>query len=203
MVLKANCVSLALLALVVFSSSLAACSGNGPGSGQYQQGGQNQGGGQYQGGQYQGGSSPYQQGATTPLAPAQGQGNPQAPQGVQSQNLQGQAPALYETEVQQAQANHAIKQMVTITTRVKRMLPEDRKGRAHEKFLLGLQDGSTVLVAHSIDSAPYVPVQPGDIVTIHGEYIWNAKGGLIHWTHHTDSPRHEGCWIDFNGQRYQ
>ncbi|MBL0187491.1 MAG: hypothetical protein IPP97_17300 [Candidatus Obscuribacter sp.] len=102
MVLKANCVSLALLALVVFSSSLAACSGNGPGSGQYQQGGQNQGGGRYQGGQYQGGSSPYQQGATTPLAPAQGQGNPQAPQGVQSQNLQGQAPALYETEVQQA-----------------------------------------------------------------------------------------------------
>lgn len=180
MVLKANCVSLALLGLVVLSSSLAACSGNGQGG------------------------SPYQQGATTPLAPVQNAPAPgQGQQYSQTAGVPAQAPALYETEVQQAQANHAIKQMVTITTRVKRMLPEDRKGRAHEKFLLGLQDGSTVLVAHSIDSAPYVPVQPGDIVTIHGEYIWNAKGGLIHWTHHTDSPRHEGGWIDFNGQRYQ
>ena len=51
--------------------------------------------------------------------------------------------------------------------------------------------------------APTVPIQAGNVVRIHGEYIWNRLGGLIHWTHHSDSPKHESGWIEFNGQRYQ
>lgn len=139
--------------------------------------------------------------------------NPNSPGGQATATLQaapqqavdpqtGQ-PLLNDSEVLVAQDSHAVKTMVTATMQVKKLLAYDMKGRAHQKFLLNASNGTTILVAHSIDSAPKVPIQPGDVITIHGEYIWNAKGGLIHWTHHSDTPRHEGGYIDFNGSRYQ
>ncbi len=108
-----------------------------------------------------------------------------------------------ETEVAAAQNNRASHVQVTCTLPVKRMLRPDDKGEKHEKFLLQLSNGSTILVAHNVSRAPSVPVEAGDIVTVHGEYIWNNKGGVIHWTHASDTPRHEGGYIDFKGQRYQ
>lgn len=154
------------------------------------------------GAQDQSPNSNIQTGAQTPFDPSQYRAQGQVQNQNQIQNQAG-APTLYEDEVLAAQNNRAVKVEVTCTTRVKKLLPEDTRGRRHQKFLLGLSNGTTVLVAHSIDSAPYVPISPGDVITLHGEYIWNAKGGLIHWTHHSDSPRHEGGYIDFNGQRYQ
>ncbi len=108
-----------------------------------------------------------------------------------------------ESEVAAAQSNRASHVQVTCTLPVKRMLRPDDKGEKHEKFLLQLSNGSTILVAHNVSRAPSVPVEAGDIVTVHGEYIWNNKGGVIHWTHASDTPRHEGGYIDFKGQRYQ
>ncbi|MEL7054408.1 MAG: DUF3465 domain-containing protein, partial [Cyanobacteria bacterium J06588_5] len=43
----------------------------------------------------------------------------------------------------------------------------------------------------------------GDRVSVKGEYEWNDRGGLIHWTHHDPRNVHEGGWIDHNGLRYQ
>ncbi len=132
---------------------------------------------------------------------------PSAPQVAIDQQVpidqQSGVPVLNDQEVLAAQNAQAVKTMVTATMPVKRLLPADTKGRAHQKFLLNASNGTTILVAHSTDSAPEVPIQPGDVITIHGEYIWNKKGGLIHWTHHSDTPRHEGGYIDFNGKRYQ
>lgn len=109
---------------------------------------------------------------------------------------------LQDTEIIAAQSQHA-RQYVTVSALVKRLLKDDTKGIPHQRFLIELSNGTTVLVAHNTDRAPRVPVQQGDIVTIHGEYIWTEKGGTLHWTHHSDSPMHEGGWIEFNGQRYQ
>ena len=92
---------------------------------------------------------------------------------------------------------------VTGKVRVYKLLAEDDEGLRHERFLVMLSNGRTVLVAHSIDRAPRVPVNPGDVVVLHGEFIDNEKGGVIHWTHHSDSPKHEGGWILFNGKRYE
>ncbi len=176
---------LAALALMLLSLGLTACSNSSLTASRA-------------GAQDQSSGGNIQSGAQTPFDPSQYRAQGQA----QYQNQTG-APALYEDEVLAAQNNRAVKVEVTCTTRVKKLLPEDTKGRRHQKFLLGLSNGTTVLVAHSTDSAPYVPISPGDVITLHGEYIWNPKGGLIHWTHHSDSPRHEGGYIDFNGQRYQ
>lgn len=137
--------------------------------------------------------------------------------------LQGQAPgAAYEGPSQYAQSydsagmdscddlslvtaqNQRAKNVrITATARVKRLLPDDRKGNPHQRFLLGLSNGTTVLVAHNIDLAPYVPLQQGDTVTICGEYIWNEKGGVLHYTHHTTNSHHQGGYIQYNRQTYQ
>jgi Protein of unknown function (DUF3465) len=102
-----------------------------------------------------------------------------------------------------AQDQHAIKQQVTFTAPVKKLLPDDRQGSKHQKFLLALDNGSTILVAHNIDLAPYLPIQPGTIINISGEYIWNRKGGLVHFTHHATRRGHMGGWVEVGGQRYE
>ena len=89
------------------------------------------------------------------------------------------------------------------TARVRKLLPDDTIGLPHQRFLVGLSNNSTVLIAHDIKYAQRVPVQAGDQVTIRGEYIWNQLGGVVHWTHHSDTFRHEGGYIEMDGNRYQ
>jgi hypothetical protein len=48
-----------------------------------------------------------------------------------------------------------------------------------------------------------VPVAVGDHVIVHGEYVWNAQGGLIHFTHHDPQGTHEGGYIQENGKTYE
>lgn len=126
---------------------------------------------------------------------------------------QGQSPLVRQSgaalstspdaEAIRAQELQLVKVPLAVTAQVKKMLKYDDRGLPHEKFLLLLSNGSTILVAHNTKMAPYVPIQEGDIVTVKGEYIWNAKGGLIHWTHHTDTPNHQGGYIEFKGKRYE
>lgn len=106
-------------------------------------------------------------------------------------------------EVLRAQSAHLVNAPVTVSARVLKILREDIEGTPHQKFLIILSNGSTVLIAHNIQMAPQVPIQEGTFITIHGDYIWNAKGGLIHWTHHSDTPKHGDGWIYYNGRRYQ
>ncbi|HEY9793747.1 MAG TPA: DUF3465 domain-containing protein [Candidatus Obscuribacterales bacterium] len=106
-------------------------------------------------------------------------------------------------QVLSAQQNRDRYVEVTVNAPILKMLPEDTRGLPHEQFLLGLSNGTTVKVAHDTKLAPRVPLQQGDVVRIHGEYIWNERGGVIHWTHHSPNGRHEGGWIDFKGMRYE
>lgn len=123
---------------------------------------------------------------------------------ISGNNIAARAQSGFDqTQILYAQASGLSKVEVLFAARVKKLLPDDTQGLPHQRFLLELNNGTTVLVAHDTKYAPKVPIQPGDIVTIQGEYVWNKKGGLVHWTHHSDSPRHRGGYIDFNGQRYQ
>ncbi|MEM7282987.1 MAG: DUF3465 domain-containing protein [Pseudomonadota bacterium] len=86
---------------------------------------------------------------------------------------------------------------------VDRVLPDDNKGSRHQRFLLRVTDGHTVLVAHNIDLASKVPLSRGDSISLRGEYEWNEKGGVIHWTHHDPQGRRDGGYIQFEGERYE
>lgn len=87
---------------------------------------------------------------------------------------------------------------------IRRVLSDDNKGSAHQRFIVALSSGQTLLIAHNIDLAPrVVGLREGDIVSFSGEYEWNAGGGVIHWTHRDSSKRHPPGWIRHNGAVYQ
>lgn len=87
---------------------------------------------------------------------------------------------------------------------VTRILADDSDGSRHQRFVLRLASGQTVLVAHNIDVAPRVTgLKEGDSVRFYGEYAWNAEGGVIHWTHRDAKGRHAAGWVKHNGRTYQ
>ena len=87
---------------------------------------------------------------------------------------------------------------------VVRILTDDNDGSRHQRFILRLDSGRTLLVAHNIDLAPRIPeLREGDAVAFSGEYEWNDRGGVIHWTHDDPQGRHAAGWLQHNGRRYQ
>ena len=87
---------------------------------------------------------------------------------------------------------------------VSRILDDDREGDRHQRFILALGKGRTLLIAHNIDVAPRIEgLDVGDAVSFHGIYEWNDKGGVVHWTHHDPQGQHEAGWIRHRGRTYQ
>jgi len=87
---------------------------------------------------------------------------------------------------------------------VRRVLSDDDDGSRHQRFILELADGQTLLVAHNIDLAPRLTsLDRGDTVAFFGEYEWNADGGVIHWTHRDPARRHVAGWLRHEGRTVQ
>ena len=94
--------------------------------------------------------------------------------------------------------------LVTGAGQVSRILGDDSIGERHQRFILRLPSGQTVLIAHNIDIAPRVEgLNVGDTVSFHGEFEWNDKGGVVHWTHHDPQGSHESGWLKHAGRTYQ
>jgi len=88
--------------------------------------------------------------------------------------------------------------------RVIRVLPDDVDGSRHQRFTVQLASGQTLLITHNIDLAPRIAgLKVGDSVGFNGEYVWNEKGGVIHWTHHDPQGQHVAGWVMHKGKRYQ
>jgi uncharacterized protein YceK len=87
---------------------------------------------------------------------------------------------------------------------VDRVLSDDMEGGRHQRFILRLASGRTLLIAHNIDIAPRLSgLSVGDSVEFRGQYEWNDKGGVVHWTHHDPSGRHQAGWLKYGGVTYQ
>jgi len=93
--------------------------------------------------------------------------------------------------------------MVEFEARVDRILRDDLEGSPHQRFILKLDNGHTVLVAHNIKLAARVPLQEWDLVTVRGEYEFNAQGGVVHWTHRDPGMGIKHGWIEHKGLRYE
>jgi len=87
--------------------------------------------------------------------------------------------------------------------RISRVLRDDNEGARHQKFILELDDGHTVMVAHNIDLARRIPARENLLLIVRGRYEWNDRGGVIHWTHHDPEDRLQGGWIEVDDVRYQ
>ncbi len=94
--------------------------------------------------------------------------------------------------------------MVDITGTVQRLLADDEKGSRHQRFIVKLSSGRTLLIAHNIDLAPRIDaLKVGDKIELRGQYEWNPRGGVIHWTHHDPDGRHEAGWIRHRDKLYR
>ena len=85
---------------------------------------------------------------------------------------------------------------------VVRLLHDDEEGERHQRFVLDLRNGQTLLLAHNLDIAARAPVGLGDRVAFRGIYEWNPQGGLVHWTHRDPAGTEEGGWIRFRERQF-
>jgi hypothetical protein len=87
---------------------------------------------------------------------------------------------------------------------VEKVLKDDLEGSRHQRFIVRLASGQTLLIAHNIDLAPRVAsIAVGDAVSFFGVYEWNRNGGTVHWTHHDPKGKHPGGWIRHQGKTYE
>lgn len=87
---------------------------------------------------------------------------------------------------------------------VEKVLKDDTDGSRHQRFILNVGQGKTLLVAHNIDLAPRLPdLRAGETVRFFGQYETNHRDGVLHWTHHDPAGRHADGWLEYRGKRYQ
>lgn len=113
-------------------------------------------------------------------------------------------PALSnDAALKQAYGSHRSDIQVQGVGEVIRILPDDNQGSRHQRFILRLGNRQTILIAHNIDLAPRVEnLNIGDVVEFYGEYEWNRKGGVIHWTHRDPGNSHTHGWLKHQGTKY-
>ena len=100
--------------------------------------------------------------------------------------------------------NHASGIQVQGQGLVSKVLADDNEGSRHQRFVVRLSSGQTILIAHNIDLAPRIPaLSEGDVVEFNGEYEWSAKGGVVHWTHHDPADHHPPGWLKHHGKTFQ
>lgn len=102
--------------------------------------------------------------------------------------------------------NPSIKRQVLGCGTVIKVLKDDNEGSRHQKFLVKIDNypNITVLIAHNIDLAPRIEgIQAKNPIRFYGEYIYNDKGGIVHWTHRDPASRHQDGWLEYKGQQYQ
>ena len=96
------------------------------------------------------------------------------------------------------------KQQVLVKGIIIRLLAVDTDGDAHQRFIIRLDNGQTLLIAHNIDLAPRIPnIKTNQVVYAYGVYEYNREGGVVHWTHRDPNGRHEDGFLYYNGVQYE
>jgi hypothetical protein len=136
------------------------------------------------------------------LAPAPG--TPDRPESAVQPGIASVVRDSDDAAIENAFANRLGNQQVEGQGTVVKTLADDADGSRHQRFIVRLESGQTLLVSHNIDLAPRIDtLRTGDTVAFYGEYEWNPKGGVIHWTHHDPQGRHPAGWIRHDGRTYQ
>lgn len=90
---------------------------------------------------------------------------------------------------------------VTLDAAIIRILPDATGRYRHQRFVVLCPGGETVLIVNDVSIGRRVPVIVGGAIGVRGQYIWNAQGGLVHFTHHSDTGGSAG-WILWHGRVY-
>ena len=128
----------------------------------------------------------------------------QTPDSTSLPKVQSRKAGSGSSEVLSAYEHHRSDVQVRGAGIVAHTLRDDNEGSRHQKFILKLSNGHSVLVAHNIDLAPRISsLKRGDRIEFFGEYEWSEQGGVLHWTHNDPAGRHKDGWLKHNGTLYQ
>ncbi len=110
-------------------------------------------------------------------------------------------------EVYQSWAQQRSNVEVTASGSVAKVLGTRRgPSGVHTGFLLHLRGadgrGLTVRVEDNVDLTGPIPIRAGDDVEVRGEYIYDPRGGLIHYTHRDPRGRHAGGYVRVGNRMY-
>ena len=123
---------------------------------------------------------------------------------AQSQVWAGSVASVGDAAIEQAYQQQRSDLQIESEGTVIKLLADDNRGSRHQRFIIRLPSGQTLLIAHNIDLAPKIhDLKVGDTVAFFGEYEWNHKGGTLHWTHHDPAGRHVDGWLKHDGNVYQ
>ena len=86
---------------------------------------------------------------------------------------------------------------------VTKLLTDDNNGSPHQRFLVKINAEQTLLFAHNLDLSSHIPLQVGEEISFSGEYVYNPKGGIVHWTHRDPKSQHMAGWVLAHGKKYQ
>lgn len=119
-------------------------------------------------------------------------------------NLEARTTYADKASIENAYTNQQSNVQLQAYGKVEKVLADDSQGSRHQRFIVRINAKLTILIAHNIDLARRIPdLKPGDLVEFYGEYEWNKKGGVVHWTHRDPSGRHLAGWLKHNGITYQ
>lgn len=85
---------------------------------------------------------------------------------------------------------------------VTKVLPDDTQGSEHQKWVVRLSSGKTLLAVYNLDMCERVPLQEGDHIAMGGQFIWTNQGGLLHWLHRDPRGHRPDGYVFLNGKYY-
>jgi hypothetical protein len=89
---------------------------------------------------------------------------------------------------------------VAITGVVSQILPEDRNGRPHQKYIIAVDSKINLQIVSNLEFGK-APVLVGKSVTICGEFL-RVGQGMIHWTHFDPHGGHADGFTIVDGKVY-
>jgi hypothetical protein len=118
---------------------------------------------------------------------------------VECKNRQGKVVDASGDVLKQVMNSKANRPQVLVEGTVTKILPEDKAGLPHQKYLINAY-GVKLQIVSNLEFGK-APVQVGSKVQVCGEYI-NAEGGMIHWTHFDPHGNHPDGYTVLDGQLY-
>lgn len=83
---------------------------------------------------------------------------------------------------------------------VSKLLPDDRSGLKHQKWVVRLSNGKEMEAVYNLDMCPRVPIKVGDKIAMGGQFVWTTKGALLHWLHHDPRGNRPDGFVYAKGQ---
>ncbi len=85
---------------------------------------------------------------------------------------------------------------------VTRVLPDDNSGLPHQRWYVRLSNGKEIIAIYNSDMGQRVPVKPGVVMSLGGEFKMTNLGPMIHWLHSDPQGTRPNGFVIIQGVRY-